>query len=170
MANPDTETLQTQIEQSAALLIATLSGLSEETARTRPAENRWSVLEIVEHVLLVDARFRARIEEGQRLSAPHSDPAREEALLQFVVDRAHKREAPEAARPQGRFRSVPEALHALEDNRQSNRAFVARYGPEARWIEWEHPRFGRCTGYEGLLIIAGHTRRHVAQIEEDLRS
>jgi hypothetical protein len=170
MPTPDTETLQTQIEQSAGLLIARLSGLSDETARSRPAQDRWSVLEIVEHILLVDARFRARIEEGERLSAPHSDPTHEAALLKFVIDRTQKREAPEASRPQGRLRSVQEALHALENNLQINRAFVARYGPDARCIEWEHPRFGRCTGYEGLLIIAGHTRRHVAQIEEDMHS
>jgi uncharacterized damage-inducible protein DinB len=64
MAPHDIKDFAGQLESARAELIAVVSTLTEEQARTRPAPDRWSVLECLEHVNSVERRFLRMVRES----------------------------------------------------------------------------------------------------------
>ena len=49
--------LRSSLERARAELVLMVGGLTDAQARTRPAPDRWSVLECLEHVTFVERRF-----------------------------------------------------------------------------------------------------------------
>lgn len=166
MSTSEKQLLTKELEASTAALKQSVIGMSDEAAGKRPAEDRWSVLEILEHVIIVDGNFRRMAEEGRRLEVPQLDSAREAALIDRALDRTQKRAAPERSLPKGQFTSVDEAFHALDGNLERNRAFISQYAPDLQRLEIDHPRMGKFTAYEAMRILPNHARRHVEQIED----
>jgi uncharacterized damage-inducible protein DinB len=145
---------------------AAVEGLWEAEASANPGPGRWSVLECVEHVTLVEQRFRGWLDNGDRVEVPPIDKQREARLLERVADRSQRAQAPEPVVPVGRFASLAEALQAFDKARAETVRFAeARYA-ELYSLASSHPRLGRLNGYEFVLLIAAHGRRHAAQIRE----
>jgi uncharacterized damage-inducible protein DinB len=153
------------LEKSRQDLHAAVEGIDEAKARTRPAEGRWSVLECVEHVATVERRFLGRLESAGPLDSP-IDPQREARVLAMVIDRGERRQAPEMVQPSGRFASLAVALADFDSTRAQVIQFAESRHSELRTLAAQHPLFGQVTGYELMLIIAGHACRHAAQIRE----
>src|SRR5512140_2637211 len=114
------------LEKSREDFHTSASGLPESLAKTRPGENRWSVLECVEHVTTVEEMFLKRLAGGEHKEAPPEDKTREAALAQRFVDRTNKRQAPETVLPKGRFTSLAEGLRQF----QSARAVTLQFARE----------------------------------------
>src|SRR5215471_15741515 len=154
------------LEDSRQEFLAAVGTVSEEQAVAKPDPNRWSVLECVEHVTFVEDRFLKRLETAPRLDAPRVDKDKEADLAQRVPNRTVRAEAPELARPTGRFRSLAQAMQQFNSNRDATIRFAKDRAAELYWLSLEHPRFGAVNGSEFMVIIAGHARRHAAQIRE----
>jgi len=154
------------LEDSRQEFLAAVGSVSEEQAVAKPDPNRWSVLECVEHVTFVEDRFLKRLETAPRLDAPRVDKDKEADLAQRVPNRTVRAEAPELARPTGRFRSLAQAMQQFNSNRDATIRFAKDRAAELYWLSLEHPRFGAVNGSEFMVIIAGHARRHAAQIRE----
>jgi len=84
-----------------------------------------------------------------------------------VTDRSVKAQAPEAVRPTGRFSTIAEALTAFQAARDQSVQMARERGTELYLVGAEHPRFGPLNGIEVLYLMAGHARRHAAQIREN---
>jgi uncharacterized damage-inducible protein DinB len=153
------------LEKSREDLHSAVEGIAEAEARTKPAEGRWSVLECVEHVATVERRFLGRLESAGQLESA-IDPQREAGVLAMVTDRNQQRQAPEIVQPSGRFASLAEALADFDATRAQVIQFAEIRHDELRTLGSQHPLFGQVTGYELMLIIAGHACRHAAQIRE----
>jgi uncharacterized damage-inducible protein DinB len=158
--------LLTILEESRQEFHKAVEGLEEAHASLRPAPERWSVLECMEHVVNVEHRFLGRLQSAERVETPAIDKAREDALRERVVNRSQRAEAPEMVRPSGRFRNLPEALEAFDAARADMARFVEAHHPEIYLLVSSHARFGTLNGYEYVLIAAGHSSRHAAQIRE----
>jgi uncharacterized damage-inducible protein DinB len=154
------------LEDSRQEFLTAVRGVSEEQAAAKPDPNRWSVLECVEHVTFVEDRFLKRLETAPRLDAPRVNKEKEADLAQRVPNRTVRAEAPEVARPTGRFRSLDQAMEQFNINRDATIRFAKHRAAELYWLSLEHPRFGPVNGSELMVIIAGHARRHAAQIRE----
>lgn len=154
------------LEKSRQEFQAAVANVGEEHAKAKPEAGRWSVLECVEHVTVVEERFLGRLEAAPRLESPRVDKEKEAELAVRVPNRTTKAEAPEPVRPTGRFSSLSDALdqfHAVRD--RTIRVAQDRAG-DLYWLALEHPRFGPLNGAEFIVLIAGHARRHAAQIQE----
>ena len=154
------------LEESREEFLGALDGLSEAEACAKPDPERWSVLECVEHVATVEERFLKRLETAPRLNAPRVDKSKEVDLAARVPDRTVRAQAPEGARPVGRFATLAQALEQFKVNRTQTIRFAKERAAELYWLSLEHPRFGPVNGSEFLVIVAGHARRHAAQIKE----
>lgn len=155
-----------QLESAREELILVVSGLSEEQARTRPAPDRWSVLECLEHVSFVERRFLGMVKASEAGTSAVRDAAKEAALATRVVDRSNKRNAPEAVHPTGKHASVAEALQDFNAARDETLQFASEQGANLLSRSASHPVLGPLNGVEALLLIAGHGRRHTAQMRE----
>ena len=159
------ESLVAALEDGRQQVVSAVNGLADRAAATKPAADRWSVLECLEHIASVEHRFLG-FATGDTYDAPRIDPARERLLAEQVVDRSTRREAPEAVVPTGRFQSVTAALAAFNEARDTSVRFAQDQGDRLYTIKAAHPRFGELNGAELLHLIIGHALRHLAQIRE----
>jgi uncharacterized damage-inducible protein DinB len=160
-----TEIVQ-ELERSRQELLAALSGMDEAQAKARPDAERWSVLECVEHITIVEEYFFAQLEKAEKLDAPRINKEHEARLMAGVPDRSTRRQAPEMVRPSGRFATLAEALVHFNTRRERSIQFAQDRAGDLYYLTSEHPRFGTVNGVEWLIFIAGHGRRHTAQIQE----
>jgi len=163
MEQTSLDSLVAALEDGRRQLVSAVDGLTDNVAAIKPAADRWSVLECLEHIAAVEHRFLGFAGTGATYDVPRIDPARERDLAARVVDRSTRREAPEAVVPTGRFQSVSSALAAFHEARDITVRF-------AHTIKASHPRFGELNGAELLHLMIGHALRHVAQIRETRRA
>src|SRR5580698_409539 len=92
-----------QLESAREELIVFVSSLTDEQARMRPAPDRWSVFECLEHVSFVERRFLGMVKQSEPATPAERDAAKEAALSERVMNRSTKRTAPEAVHPTGKY-------------------------------------------------------------------
>lgn len=136
----------------------------------KPAPNRWSVADNLEHVTVVESLVLDRVNQAlqeapdpSRQSAWHG---RDEALIQSVENHADRLEAPELIQPARR--QYQELFQQLEAVRQRTCEFVAETSAELRGHYFAHPVYGELDCYQWLLTMGAHFERHRVQIEEIL--
>jgi hypothetical protein len=166
MEQTSTETLVDLLEDGRRQVLAAVSGLADSAATAKPAADRWSVLECLEHLVFVEHGFLGFAKKGDTYETARIDPTREQSLAKGMMDRSSKRPAPESMRPVGRFQSITDALTAFNDARDTSVQFVQERGDGLYLIRATHPRFGELNGIEVMQLMNGHALRHVAQIRE----
>src|ERR1051326_7356244 len=101
----DKQFLLALLRESREKFLSSFAALSEDQARLRPAPDRWSVLETVEHLTTAET-IQLKLLQGQRKPRPADAPNRELPFLQMVGERTNKMQSPEIAMPNGRFPSL----------------------------------------------------------------
>jgi len=140
---------------------------------TRPADDRWSVAEIVEHLAIVEGRIVGLLERGVEEGSARGLPREtdESSVLgrldtARLVDRTDRVVATEPSRPGGRL-PLASALEQLTSNRARTRALLERTsGLALGALTAPHPRLGVLDFYQWLLFLGAHEGRHAAQIQD----
>ncbi len=114
----------------------------------------------------VEHRFLGMVRASELGTPAERDAAKEAALKQRVIDRSSRRTAPEAVQPTGKHKSISEALQEFNTVRDETLLFASEQGVELLSRSANHPVLGTLNGVEALLLIAGHGRRHTAQMRE----
>src|SRR5262249_16778612 len=109
----DKEKVLALLRESEERFLGSFAGVSDEDCRRCPAEGKWSILETVEHLTAAEQTLLKRITETRRPRSATTQN-REEIFLRVVADRSRKSEAPETARPRGRFAGLAEARIQFE--------------------------------------------------------
>jgi hypothetical protein len=148
-------------------LRAAVSDLSEAQWRFKPAPDRWSAVEVVEHLAIIEARVEGII--GGMAELPVAEPDRndsqiDENVIAAVPLRSTKVQAPAVICPTGQW-SPQEALDRFVAGRNRTLGLLAS-ASHLRGHVRAHPFLGPLDGYQWFLALAGHTARHTAQIEE----
>jgi hypothetical protein len=149
--------------------LASLDGVSEEQAQLKPAPDRWSIVECVEHVVVAEHAMYIGI-TTRRTPRTSTGEGRERAIMAMASDRSRKFEAPETARPKGRFGTLAQNVEKFRENRARTMEYVASCGEDLRAFELQHPMAGLVTAQECLAIIVAHPSRHAKQIHEARKS
>jgi DinB superfamily len=167
MNEVDRAVLTRLLNESSRALEEAVAGVPEAQAVRRSPQGGWSVAEIVEHVAVAEEQmFFALTERFRELPEPAGDPEREKRILAMTLDRAQKMTSPEVSRPAGRFESLGAGLGHFRRCRARTLAYAERTSDNLRRRSVKHPLAGVVSGYEYLLILAGHPARHAAQIRE----
>lgn len=154
------------LEQTRQGIIDATKGLSEAQWKFKPAPDRWSVAEVLEHVTLAEKMMYGAAEGT--LKGPASAPDRDykktdAAILANVPDRTTKFKAPDQLVPTGRWSSKDTLDTFLKERAQS--ITLMKDGQEMREHVSDSP-FGPMDSYEWLLFTSGHSERHTKQILE----
>jgi hypothetical protein len=166
----DREQILRLMAESDEALVAAVAGLADEGAQRRPEPARWSVLECVEHVILVEDSVFARINVHSTPGAPPAEPRREGQILRGMTNRERTFPAPEHAEPTGRYSSLAEALQEFRKRRALTVAYVEQYQDDSRNRTTLHPALGPVSCQEMFLVLALHPARHALQIREVRKS
>jgi len=147
-------------------LVDSTAGLSPSQWDFKPAPDRWSIAEIIEHVVLIENRVHVIV--GQMEDAPLSDPDSDlakidEFILAEVPQRSTKVQAPPQVSPTHRW-SGQEALEQFVESREKTIQLLATSVLRGHVVP--HPIFGPWDGYQWLVAAAAHSARHTDQIRE----
>src|SRR5712692_2928383 len=96
------------LETTKKNVLEATKGLSEAQWNFKPAPDRWSVAQVMEHIAAAEDFIRGLVKEKVMLS-PAGEPGRDvkktdEAVLAMVPDRTNKAQAPEPLVPTNRDR------------------------------------------------------------------
>jgi hypothetical protein len=135
----------------------------------KPAPDRWSVAEVMEHIAAAEDLLYGMIQE-QAMKAParaagEDVKAIDELVLTAIPDRTHKAQAPEPLKPTNRFGSPDAAIKHFEESRAKTEEF-ARTAQGLRDHAADSPLGKKLDPYEWILFIAAHSDRHTKQILE----
>jgi hypothetical protein len=158
------------LESGRQALAGVLSGVTEDAARRSPGPGRWSVLECMEHLAVAEAYLLAQAEGATLHEAPVVNTAREKAIRERGADRSKRIEAPDVAKPAGRFATLKAAADHFGASRARTLKFVEGCSDDLRARLCHHPLIGSVNCYENLLIMAAHPLRHTQQIRETLEA
>ena len=162
----DTNTL---LETERRALLAAVDRVAPADRDRRPAPDRWSVAEIVEHLAKVEQAVAALLATRGREPLPTAmEPAVPEASERVAGLRVRERriDAPDALRPSGALSAV-DALAALAASRRALLDAARAADPAAlEHRTYYHAVLGRLTLRDWLAFVAHHEARHAAQIDE----
>jgi hypothetical protein len=167
VTTPEREKAVHYLDRTREGLVDATKGFSDEQWKFKPAPNRWSAAEVVEHLVLIENMVHGIVGKMEQAPAagPDHDPKKVEALiLAKVPDRAEKAEAPAPAVPSGRWIPAETLEHFLKSRGET--VSLLRSAPGLRGHVVNHPVFGPFDGYEWILAVAAHSERHTKQILE----
>jgi hypothetical protein len=151
-------------------LVLEVEGLSTEQRNFRPAEDRWSIADCIEHITMVESGVLDRIQQALQ-SAPEpvkQDEVRgkEQIILEKVPVRDQRIKGPSVFMPRGRWPDFDDLVREFEATRERSVRFSAVTQADLHNHFFPHPVLGLCDCYQWLLLIGAHCERHVRQMEE----
>jgi DinB superfamily len=157
------------LESSKKGVLAATKGLSEAQWKFKPAPEKWSIAECMEHIAAAEDFIRGMIVENvmKAPAAPDRDIAKIDAgILANVPDRTTKVQAPEPLQPTNRFGSPEAAIKHFVESRATTEDFLKKTA-DLRGHAVDSPGGGgKWDAYEWVLLVGAHSERHTKQIEE----
>lgn len=168
LTQADRERGEKYLEQTRDGVVAAAKGLSDAQLKFKPAPDRWSIAEVLEHIATVEDALYQNVTE-KVMKAPAGQAGRDTAktdaaVMAMLPDRSHKVKAPPEFVPTGRWTAAESLDHFLK-----SRARTISYLESSQDLR-EHvvdsPLGQPLDAYEWILFMAGHSERHTKQIEE----
>ena len=157
------------LESTKKDVLETTKGLSQAQWNFKPAPDRWSVAEVMEHIAASEDFVRDNLIKEKVMVSPAGQAGRDvnktdEAVVAMVPDRTHKAKAPEPLVPNNRFGSPDGSVKHFVESRATTEQFL-KTTTGLRDHVMDGP-VGKMDGYEFVLFIAAHCERHTKQINE----
>ena len=156
------------LEETRAKFLKSVEGLSEAQWKFKAGPDRWSIAEVAEHIAISESTIMDLIQK-QMLSAPPKKPGEgipDEKLIAGVTDRSQKAQAPEMLKPVNKWPTRDALVKDFNAARDKNIAWLKSTTEDLRAHAAPHPAFGPLDVHQWILLLAGHSARHTAQIEE----
>ena len=138
----------------------------------------WCPEELTEHLSIVERSIIGVVERllsrSEELNAPPAPDGRIDPPVKFTSmvrkTELNKVEAPERIRPQGGV-PVAESLEKLRESREYLKSLRARMAAvDLSEAKFPHPVMGELNLYKWLIFVSEHEARHLAQMENILKS
>jgi uncharacterized damage-inducible protein DinB len=158
-----------QLERTRSGVIEATKDLSESQWNFKPGPDRWSVAEVLEHIVIVE-EFLLQNTSQNVMKAPPGKADRDytrtdELVLNAIADRTKKAQAPEPTLPKARW-SPQEALDRFLKARERTIEFL-KSTPDLRDHVTDSPAIRQpLDAYQWVLYISAHSERHTKQILE----
>ena len=160
----EVETLIDALERSRDAYLQSIESVPESAAGVKFEADGWSILQVAEHIAAVEHGMLRGLQLDRKKSSP-PDIAIDQRIASEIRSRAVKLQSPEMVRPKGRWLTLGDCVEAFRRSRANTIEFV-REAQKLREKSLTHPLLGEIDGHQAVLVIAGHTERHILQIEE----
>lgn len=143
-----------------------LDPLDEASLHYKKDENTWSIMEIAEHLLIVETAIARIIGNNKGAQQKKERFLTTDKIVSFTENRERKFMAPEAIRPKGMVSDINTALTMISENRRRLQSAI-----EMDQIDWHteappHPFAGPLSKKDWLDFMPAHMQRHIDQIKE----
>jgi hypothetical protein len=155
------------LQQTRDGVVAATKGLSDAQMKFKPAADRWSVAEVLEHIAKAEDFIFENVSVNI-MKAPAPAAGRDNAkidafVLAVIPDRSRKAEAPAPLVPASQWTPAETLDHFLM-SRGKTIAYVSTPGLREHAVD--SPLGQPLDAYQWLLFIAAHSERHTKQILE----
>ena len=168
----DKQFLLNYYTQSMTKLEQAVKGLSKEQLHYKPAADKWSISQCLEHIVktetmlwgFVQPSLDGKANPERRAELKMSD----DDVIKGITDRSFKAQAPAEIAPvaDGEYDDATEAIADLRKSREAIIAYLQKADIENLRNHVSDSPFGPVDGYHSMLYIPGHTIRHTLQIDE----
>ena len=166
MTPSERERIAAYLTETRENLLRTARNLAPTQLQYKPAPDRWSVAECLEHIVVVETLILDNINNTlQQAAGSSASSFGDDGLRQMVVDRSTRVKGPDRLMPSGRWPDG-QLLSEFEAARKRTADFVAATNAQLREYAFPHPMFGPLDCYQWLLLAGAHGERHRAQAEE----
>lgn len=158
-----------ELHATRKLFLDAIAGLSPAQWNFKPAPEVWSIAEVAEHIALSEP---AMMDWAKGTLARPTEPGakatrKDEEVLNLFADRSQKAQAPKSLVPARKFANAEAVAADFRQRRAATIAYVDQTQDDLRaHLTPPQGGFGGIDTYQLLLGIAGHTHRHIAQINE----
>ena len=164
------EFIKSQFEESYLNLAKAVKGLTKEQIAFKPAEDKWSIGETLEHIVKTEPALLGWVQGVMAEPANPQDrkdiKMSDDQVLVTMTDRSYKATAPKELAPQGKYTEASTALTDLTQQREAIFKYIDGVSMEDLRNHVAESPGGKVDGYQFLLYIPGHTMRHTLQILE----
>ena len=156
--------LTSHLMMTESWLIDEVGNLSSDQLSFRPSPSAWTIMEVVEHLVVVGPIYWNDLQKAVRGRRLDRDLSGGDAnILWYGIDRTRRETAIPSERPPGRLRDLRVGLDALRKDHARLLEYVKSTKDDLRHYLVE--RQG-CDAYQWALLIATHEQRHILQIRE----
>jgi len=145
-------------------------GLSSAQLHFKPATDKWSVGECLEHIVATEKMLFDYAKQAMDKPATPERRAevksKDEDIIKGINDRSFKAKASDDLMGKNQLNSASEALNKLKNDRKMVSDYLAGVEESDLRNHISDSPFGPVDAYQSFLFIAGHTSRHTLQIEE----
>jgi antitoxin component of RelBE/YafQ-DinJ toxin-antitoxin module len=157
------------LNETRARFLASIDGVSDAQWTYKPGPDRWSIAEVSEHIGISETTILHLITD-QIVKSPKvpADLARptDAKVIESVTDRSAKFQAPEMLKPTNRWATRDALTKDFQTARARTIEYVKTTTDDLRAHAFEHPVLKTIDAYQWVLLLAAHSARHTAQIEE----
>lgn len=164
IAAVDRQRLVAHMEMTASWLVDEVSKLSQAQVEFRRAPGTWSILEVLDHLVVVGPIYWQDLQKGVAGKPPALPlSSRDVDILWYGIDRGRPETALATENPKGSIRDVRAGLEAYRANHARLLQYIKTTKDDLRNRVVE--RQG-CDAYQWALLISTHEQRHILQIRE----
>ncbi len=164
MTGLERERLVAHLEMTASWLEDEVANLSPAQLEFRRAPGTWSVLEVLEHLVVVGPIYWDDLQRAVQ-GPPNSDnlATGDAAILWYGINRSNREPALPTETPRNQLREVAAGLTQYRTNHARLLQYVRTTADDLRHRIVQRQA---CDAYQWALLISTHEQRHILQIRE----
>ena len=150
------------LEMTSSWLTDEVSGLSPAQLAFRRAPDAWTILEVIDHLLVVAPIYWQDLQSALKTPGGQKSPSSDTDILWYGIDRTNR----EKAIPS----EVPKGLRDLKEGLEAHRKLHARLLQYIKTtdddLRGHIVKRQSCDAYQWALLISTHEQRHILQVRE----
>jgi hypothetical protein len=162
LTEQERQRLIAHLELTESWLIDEVSGLSPAQLAFRRAPEAWTILEVIDHLLVVGPIYWQDLQRAVKAPVGRETRMSDVDILWYGIDRTNR----EKAIPS----EVPKGLQDLRAGLDAHRKLHARLVEYVRTtkddLRSHYVERQGCDAYQWALLISTHEQRHILQIRE----
>lgn len=169
LTQQERDSLLNHLQQTRKAFLESIVDLSDAQWTFRAGADRWSIAEVAEHIAISETTILQLVTDKMLNGPPippQPNPVSDEKLLAWLLDRSSKFQAPEMLRPTNRWATRDALTKDFVAAREKTMTYVRTTADDLHGHGGPHPVFKMLDGYQWLLLLSGHSARHIAQIQE----
>lgn len=165
MTDRDRERLIAHLQMTTSWLPDEVAHLSQAQLEYRPASDKWTIAEVVQHLVLAEPNYWKMLQNG--VNHPHAPGFKSRGadvdVLWYGIDRTHHQKTSTDQDARGQAIQISEALAKFAQLRDTMLQYAKTTTDDLRGHD---VREWNVDAYQWFLEISTHAQRHILQIRE----
>ena len=155
--------LVAHLDMTASWLEDELRGLSTAQAQFRPAPKSWTILEVLDHLVVVGPIYWQDLQAAKEVSAGRAGMMSDADVLWYGIDRTNRETAVRTEEPSRTLKDIGSGLKSYRTQHAQLLQYIrtTQHDLRRRLVERQN-----ADAYQWALLISTHEQRHILQIRE----